>query len=166
MVMGAIVRHPRQTWAAGLARVLLALSLLLAAQPAPAAELELPVPRLTLYPGDVIGDDQIVERAFVAHTVARSTIHEAREALIGKVARRTLLPGQPIPINGVRDPYVVTQGKNALVVFEEGGLTITTNAMALQNGGVGDLVSLRNVDSGTIIKGTVASNGTVRLAGP
>jgi len=51
-------------------------------------------------------------------------------------------------------------------VFEEGGLTITTNAMALQNGGIGDLVSLRNVDSGTIIKGTVASNGTVRLAGP
>ena len=114
----------------------------------------------------MIGDDLIMERAFIARTVARSTIHEAREALIGKVARRTLLPGQPIPINGVRDPYVVTQGKNALVVFEEGGLTITTNAMALQNGGIGDLVTLRNVDSGTIIKGTVAPDGTVRLAGP
>jgi flagella basal body P-ring formation protein FlgA len=145
---------------------LFALSLLPAAQPARAAELELPVPRLTIYPGDVIGDDQIMERAFIAHTVARSTIHEAREALLGKVARRTLLPGQPIPINGVRDPYVVVQGKNALVVFEEGGLTITTNAMALQNGGIGDLVTLRNVDSGTVIKGTVASDGTVRLAGP
>ena len=164
--MGEIVRHSRQAWAAGVAMALFVLLLLLAVQPARAAELELPVPRLTLYPGDVIGDDQIVERAFIARTVARSTIHEAREALIGKVARRTLLPGQPIPINGVRDPYVVTQGKNALVVFEEGGLTITTNAMALQNGGIGDLVSLRNVDSGTIIKGTVASNGTVRLAGP
>jgi flagella basal body P-ring formation protein FlgA len=153
--------------AAGLAMALLVLSLLLlAVQPARSADLELPVPRLTLYPGDVIGDDQIMERAFVAHTVARSTIHETRETLIGKVARRTLLPGQPIPINGVRDPYLVTQGKNALVVFEEGGLTITANAMALQNGGIGDLVSLRNVDSGTIIKGTVASNGTVRLAGP
>jgi len=164
--MGAMVRHSRQTWAAGVAMALFVLLPLLVVQPARAAELELPVPRLTLYPGDVIGDDQIVERAFIARTVARSTIHEAREALIGKVARRTLLPGQPIPINGVRDPYVVTQGKNALVVFEEGGLTITTNAMALQNGGIGDLVSLRNVDSGTIIKGTVASNGTVRLAGP
>jgi flagella basal body P-ring formation protein FlgA len=38
--------------------------------------------------------------------------------------------------------------------------------MALQNGGVGDFVTLRNVDSGTIIKGTVAPDGTVRLAGP
>ena len=164
--MGAIMRYPRQAWVAGLAMALFVLWLLLAVQPARAAELELPVPRLTLYPGDVIGDDQIMERAFIAHTVARSTIHEAREALVGKVARRTLLPGQPIPINGVRDPYVVTQGKNALVVFEAGGLTITTNAMALQNGGIGDLVTLRNIDSGMIIKGTVASDGTVRLAGP
>ena len=142
------------------------LALLLMAQPIRAAELGLPVPRVTIYPGDVIGDEQLVERAFIAHTVARSTVHEAREALIGKVARRTLLPGQPIPVNGIRDPYVVTQGKTALVVFEAGGLTITANAMALQNGGIGDVVSLRNVDSGTIIKGTVASDGTVRMAAP
>jgi flagellar basal body P-ring formation protein FlgA len=157
----------RQAPAAGWATALVVLSLLLlAVRPARAAELELPVPRVTLYPGDAIGEEQIVERAFIAHTVARSTIHEARESVVGKVARRTLLPGQPIPLNGVRDPYLVTQGKNAMVVFEEGGLTITANAMALQNGGAGDLVTLRNVDSGTVIKGTVAPDGTVRLAGP
>jgi flagella basal body P-ring formation protein FlgA len=140
--------------------------LLLASAPARAAELELPVPRVTIYPGDVIGDDQLVDRAFIARTVARATVHDAREALIGKVARRTLLPGQPIPVNGIRDPYVVTQGKTALAVFEAGGLTITLNAMALQNGGIGDVVALRNIDSGTIIKGTVAPDGTVRLAAP
>jgi flagella basal body P-ring formation protein FlgA len=140
--------------------------LLTTARPVRAADLVLPVPRVTLYPGDVIGDDQLVDRAFIAHTVARATVLEAREALIGKVARRTLLPGQPIPVNGIRDPYLVTQGKSAVVVFEAGGLTITTNAMALQNGGIGDLVALRNIDSGTIIKGTVAPDGTVRLAGP
>jgi flagella basal body P-ring formation protein FlgA len=165
--MGVIVHNPSRALAAGLSTALLVLSvLLLAVRPARAAELELPVPRVTLYPGDSIGEEQIVERAFIAHTVARSTIHEAREAVIGKVARRTLLPGQPIPLNGVRDPYLVTQGKTALVVFEEGGLSITANAMALQNGGVGDLVTLRNVDSGMVIKGTVAHDGTVRLAGP
>jgi flagella basal body P-ring formation protein FlgA len=164
--MGTIMQYRRQAWAAGLAVAVLLLLLLLAVQPAGAAELQLPVPRVTLYPGDVIADDQLVERAFIAHTVLRSTVHEAREPLIGKVARRTLLQGQPIPVNGIRDPYVVTQGKSALVVFEVGGLTITANAMALQNGGIGDVVSLRNVDSGTIIKGTVAPDGTVRLAGP
>lgn len=161
--MRAIVQQRTRVWAiAGMAMALAAL--LLGAQTARAAELELPVPRVTIYPGDVIGDDQLIERAFIARTVARATVHEAREALIGKVARRTLLQGQPIPVNGIRDPYVVTQGKTALVVFEVGGLTIMMNAMALQNGGIGDVVSLRNVDSGTIIKGTVAPDGSVRLA--
>jgi flagella basal body P-ring formation protein FlgA len=53
-----------------------------------------------------------------------------------------------------------------MVVFEHGGLTITTNALALQNGGLGDVVSLRNLDSGAIIKGTVASNGSIQLDAP
>ena len=131
-----------------------------------AAELELPVPRVTLYPGDVIGDVQLVARAFIAHTVTRASVVDSREALIGKVARRTLLPGQPVPVGGVRDPYVVNQGKTAVVVFEADGLSISTSALALQNGGIGDLVSLRNLDSGNVIKGTVAPDGTVRVAGP
>jgi flagella basal body P-ring formation protein FlgA len=157
-------RHAKLMRAAAIAWAVVMLQSV--APPVCAAELELPVPRVTIYPGDVIGDEHLAERAFVAHTVARSTVYEARQAVLGKIARRTLLPGQPIPINGTRDAYVVAQGNMALVVFETVGLTITTNAMALQNGGIGDVVTLRNVDSGTIIKGTVASDGTVRLGSP
>ena len=120
----------------------------------------------TIYPGDVVGDDLVTERAFIAHTVTRAAVYESREMVIGKVAKRTLLPGQPVSINALRDPYVVNQGKSAVIVFETSGLTITTHATALQNGGIGDEVSLRNVDSGAIVKGTVAADGTVRLATP
>jgi flagella basal body P-ring formation protein FlgA len=139
---------------------------LLAVSPLRAAELELPVPRATIYPGDVIGEEHVVERAFIAHTVARATVYDRRQAVVGKVARRTLLPGQPIPIAGTREPFVVAQGNMALVVFATTGLTITTNAMALQNGSIGDVVTLRNLESGAIIRGTVASDGTVRLGAP
>jgi flagella basal body P-ring formation protein FlgA len=131
--------------------------------PSQAAELQLPVPAVTIYPGDVIEGEQLSNRAFIAHTVARSTVYDTRDAIIGKVARRTLLPGQPIPVNALRDAYLVVQGKTALVIFEAGGLTITLQATALQNGGAGDTVSLRNNDSGTTITGTVAPDGTVRL---
>ena len=153
----------RQRWALWLAAMLAALACVSSARIAAAQELELPVPRAVIYPGDVLSEESLVSRAFIAHTVARSTIHEAREALVGKVAKRTLLPGQPIPVSAIRDPYLVTQGKTAMVVFEWGGLVITTNALALQNGGLGDVVSLRNIDSGAVIRGTVASDGSVRL---
>lgn len=152
--------------ALGVAITVVLLAVALAASAARADDLDLPVPKMTLYPGDVIGDDNLVERAFVARTVARSTVFEDRQGVVGKVAKRTLLPGQPILISAVRDPYLVTQGKVALVVFEANGLTITSMAMPLQNGGLGDMVSLRNPDSGTIIKGMVASDGTIRLAVP
>jgi flagella basal body P-ring formation protein FlgA len=161
--MEAIVRRLRRAFAA---LGVIALLAVFAAVGVGAAELELPVPTATLYPGDVIGNDQIVGRAFVAHTVARSAVYSDRQALIGKVVKRTLLPGQPIPLNGVREPYVVTQGKTALVVFEAGDLTITASATALQNGSIGDVVTLRNVDSGATIRGTIASDGTIRLIAP
>jgi flagella basal body P-ring formation protein FlgA len=160
--MRRVARHIRLMRAAAWAL----LAVPLAALPASAAELRLPVPRVTIYPGDAIGDEQLAERAFIAHTVARGTVYDRRQAVVGKVARRTLLPGLPIPIAGTRDPFVVAQGSLALVVLEASGLTITTNAVALQNGGVGDVITLRNVDSGTIIKGTVFSDGTIRLGAP
>jgi flagella basal body P-ring formation protein FlgA len=160
------VRHLQAAWRVACIAASAVVLLVLVALPVRAAELVLPVPRATIYPGDVIGEDQLVDRAFIAHTVARATIHEAREGVIGKVARRTLLPGQPITLTSIREPYLVTQGKSVLVIFESGGLTITTNAMALQNGSLGEVIALRNVDSGTIIRGTVASDGTVRLTGP
>jgi flagellar basal body P-ring formation protein FlgA len=153
-----------QGWVAGI--MLACLLLALAGRPARADDLELPVPRVTIYPGEPILDDQLVERAFIARTVARTAVFDGRQALVGKVARRTLLAGQPIPLNAVREPYAVNQGKPALVVFEAAGLTITSQATALQNGSIGELVSLRNDDSGTVIKGTVAPDGTVRLAAP
>lgn len=158
--------YPPRQLARWLALTLAALACLASPQTAAAEDLELPVPRAVIYPGDVLSEESLVSRAFIAHTVARATIHEARDMLVGKVAKRTLLPGQPIPISAVRDPYLVTQGKTAMVVFEWGGLVITTNALALQNGGLGDVVSLRNLDSGAVIRGTVASDGSVRLDPP
>jgi flagellar basal body P-ring formation protein FlgA len=138
----------------------------LQARPLFAAELVLPVPRVTIYPGEVINDDLLSERAFIAHTVARTTVFDGRQDVVGKVARRTLLQGQPIVVGAVRDPYLVVQGKPVLLVFEAGGLTITSNALALQNGGAGDVVSVRNIDSGVTVTGTIATDGSVRVSNP
>ena len=154
----------RNRWRPQAAGIVIALAMtLIGAGSALAANLDLPVPRVTIYPGDTISADQITDRAFLAHTVNRASVFDDRQALVGKVAKRTLLPGQPVPVNAIRDPYMVNQGKASLVVFANGGLTITTQAIALQNGVVGDVITLRNPDSGTIIQGTVERDGTVRL---
>lgn len=129
------------------------------------AAIPLPVPRVTIYPGDTIAADALYERMFVARSVARATVLESQDALVGKVARRTLLPNQPVSLNAIRDPYVIAQGKQAFLVFKTDGLTITSAAIALQNGGVGDVISARNADSGITVRGTVQADGTIRVDG-
>ncbi|MDX2202225.1 MAG: flagellar basal body P-ring formation chaperone FlgA [Hyphomicrobiaceae bacterium] len=129
-------------------------------------EMLLPVPTVTIYPNDEIGEEHIMDRAFIAQTVTRGSVQEDRSAVVGKVAKRTLLKGAPIPVNALREPYLVVTGKLATVVYVDGGLTITGQATALQSGAIGDTVSLRNGESGLQIRGIVAKDGSVRVGGP
>jgi flagella basal body P-ring formation protein FlgA len=126
---------------------------------------QLPVPKLTIYPGDAITIDALTVKSFPLQADTGAVV-QTPQALIGKVARRTLVAGKPIPLAYVRDREVIQKGKPVRVVFASGGLTISGVAVPLQPGGVGDVLSLRNVDSGTVIKGIVEADGTVRVAGP
>ena len=134
------------------------------AGPLAAAEMALPVPTVTIYPGDTIRDAMIADRD-VADAGAGPAVIDDRLSVVGKVARRTLLPGKPIPVGAVEDPKVVSNGAQVRIVFQEGGLVITTYAAALQNGRVGDLVRVRNLDSGVTVSGTVLPDGSVRVSG-
>jgi flagellar basal body P-ring formation protein FlgA len=126
----------------------------------------LPVPNITIYPGDTIKDAWLVDRDFSANSIAtRGGMIQARTALVGKLARRTLLPGVPIPVNGVAEPRAISNGGKVRVVFTQDGLEISTYATALQNGSIGDVISVRNLDSGLTISGTVQPDGSVRVGG-
>lgn len=128
-----------------------------------AGQVSLPVPRITIYPGQVIDKAMLVDRAFRTNGNDPVAAVATSEAIIGKVSKQTLLPGKPIYMDAVREPHAVTQGQAALLVFQSGALTITANAIALQSGGTGEMVSVRNVDSGRIIKGTVGADGAVHV---
>jgi flagella basal body P-ring formation protein FlgA len=132
-----------------------------AALPAAAADYILPVPRITIYPGDTITEAMLIEQTFRG---ANANGYEAsRQALVGKVSRQTLLPNRPITTTAVREPFAIKQGQPAIVVFVSGGLIISGTAIPLQAGAAGEIISLRNTESGTTIRGTVQADGTVRV---
>ncbi len=125
----------------------------------------LPVPSVTIYPGDVIKQNWIVERDFGSGGPMPGVAIDTPDGLIGKVARHTLLPGLPISANAVGEPRLIVDGQKVRVVFEQDGLVIETYAAALQAGGAGDVISIRNLDSGVTISGIVQTDGTVRVGG-
>lgn len=148
-----------------LAALMAVTAALLAPQLARAGVLTLPVPAVTIYPGDVITQGQLTERRFAARQ-APAAILDSEAAIVGKVARRTLLPGKPIAANALRDPHAVNLGGTILAVYRSGGLTITSRVQPLRAGSVGEVIEARNPDSGKVITGTVQADGSIRIGSP
>jgi flagellar basal body P-ring formation protein FlgA len=136
---------------------------LAAGQGALAEERILPVPSVTIYPGDTINESMLKDRTFPENYRYRTAVVESPRVLAGKMARRTLLPGEPIPMSAVDDPKLVTRGTQAQIVFEEGGLSIMGTGIPLQSGTLGETIQVKNVDSGRIITGRVQSDGRIRI---
>jgi flagella basal body P-ring formation protein FlgA len=136
---------------------------LAASQVAMAEERILPVPLVTIYPGDTISESMLKDRAFPENYRYRTAVIESPRVLAGKMARRTLLPGEPIPMNAVDDPKLVTRGVQTQIMFEEGGLSIMGVGIPLQSGTLGETIQVKNVDSGRIITGRVQPDGRVRI---
>jgi flagella basal body P-ring formation protein FlgA len=152
----------RVHWIAALAALL---ALWLAPSPgASAQDAALPTPKVVIYPGDIIRDDMIAD--LPAETAAGyGPFAESRSAVVGKMARRTLLPGAAIPLAGVDNPRLVANGAEVELVYKEGGLTIVTSGAAMADGKAGDVIKVRNSDSGVAVTGEVQPDGSVRVGG-
>lgn len=132
--------------------------------PALAAETVL-IPTRVIYPGEQIEAAALKEVTLLEGKVAPADMAVALADLEGKIAKRTLLPGRYVPVNALRDAYLVEKGAAVEMVFVAGGLTISAGAVTLQPGSAGDQVKVRNIDSGKILSGTVMADGTIRVGG-
>lgn len=141
---------------------ILDLALLVWIQNAQAQETTLPVPRAVIYPGDTITEMMIDDRVTSSENISSSYIR-SRTELIGKVARRTLLPGQPIATSAVDQPRLVSIGAQVKIVYSETGLTIVAFGVSQQAGGAGDFVRVRNLESGLFVVGRVQRDGSIRV---
>lgn len=132
--------------------------------PATAEEVAVVVNRI-VYPGETIGAETLQEVALRNSKRTKAPIVQALEQAEGKVAKRTLLPGKLIPLASLREAYVIEAGEPVTVNLVQGALTISATAVPLQPGALGDMVRLRNADSGKIFTGIVMADGTVRIGG-
>jgi flagellar basal body P-ring formation protein FlgA len=121
--------------------------------------------KTAIYSGDTITGNMLIEKPVQPILGSDALVSDPAEA-VGKIAKRTILPGQSIPKSLLREPYVVEQGKTASVIFQSGGLTITGVAVTLEGGAPGDIISARNQESGFIIKGQVQPDGSLRVDVP
>ena len=159
-------RQARRNIAAGVALTLLFAPGAAFAQEATDAEPAMaPVPRMVIYPGDIIHDDMLMDVPTSEVQGAVDSMIATRAGLVGKMARRTLLPGRAILPIAINNPRAVVNGAEVKLVYTDGGLTIVASASALQDGAVGDVIKVRNADSGLTVSGVIQPDGSVRVSG-
>ncbi|WP_342108205.1 flagellar basal body P-ring formation chaperone FlgA [Methylobacterium sp. SI9] len=156
----------RMIRALGAGRMVGAWALGLAACPAAAADQVLPVPVATIYAGDVIKPTMLRDQTFPENYRPRLPVVDSAARAVGKIARRTLLPGETIPSIALEEAKLVTRGAPTTIVFEEHGVAISTLGTALANATVNEAVSVRNTATGRVIQGIVQPDGRVRTGQP
>ncbi|TPJ59822.1 flagellar basal body P-ring formation chaperone FlgA [Mesorhizobium sp. B2-6-1] len=122
------------------------------------------IPNRVIYPGETIELAALKQVTLIPGKHKPDAVATLAEELQGKIAKRTLLPGRYIPAAAIRDAWLVEQGAAVQVFFIAGGLTISATAVTLQPGSAGDLIKVRNSDSGKILSGTVMADGTIQVS--
>ena len=112
--------------------------------------------------GDTVGADA-VEVAERDVTRLRHGFYRAAAEVEGMQARRPLHFGDIVSRDHVQPMPVVSRGDELNLVLDGGNMRLTARATALQAGGVGQRIRVRNADSGKVLQGWVADARTVEI---
>ncbi len=126
---------------------------------------EIPVPAAVVYAGDQIVQGMLIDKPFSVPDAAAKNYVLQRRQIEGLYAKRTLLPGKPIPLAYVKLRDSVVQGVLTKATFEMNGLVISTFLIPLQSGVAGELIDARNPEYGRTIKALVKSDGSLQVGG-
>lgn len=111
---------------------------------------------------ELISEDDVVIKNIQIASDLRGIIME-RGQLVGKVAVRDLIAGQPLRQSDVKAPTVINRGQSVTIKSFAGGLTVTMKGRALGNGRAGDRIWVQNERSKKRVEGIVSSSGDVLI---
>lgn len=77
--------------------------------------------------------------------------------------KRRLSSGRPLTIGMLAPPRLVHKGDDVVIVMSTDQLNVRMKGVAMEDGGKGSTVQIRNLSSQRIIQGQVAEKGVVRV---
>jgi flagella basal body P-ring formation protein FlgA len=100
----------------------------------------------------------------IADVVVPGTL-QASDTVVGMETRVVLYAGRPIRPGDIGPPAIIDRNAPVLIIFRQGGLTITAEGRALGRAGVGDTVRVMNLSSRNTVSGAVRPDGSVQVGG-
>ncbi|MDR3592273.1 MAG: flagellar basal body P-ring formation chaperone FlgA [Negativicutes bacterium] len=114
-----------------------------------------------LAPYEPITSDSLrLERWDIGHLTGYIT---DADKLVGLRTRRPVPAGVPFSEAAVERPPVVRHGSAVTILAEMGGIIVSANGQALQEGSVGSVIRVQNLNSNKIVNARVIDGATVQV---
>jgi flagella basal body P-ring formation protein FlgA len=123
---------------------------------------EIPVLNRRMTTGEVIGAGDIEWVKVRSGRLSRNIIRNDDE-LIGMSIRRGSRVGRPVRVTDVQRPVVVAKGSKVVMELNTSFMSLSAAGRAMENGGQGDLVRVRNLRSHKVVEGTVIAPGKIAV---
>jgi flagella basal body P-ring formation protein FlgA len=106
-------------------------------------------------------DDFVKTVADIPDLRAAYAVHP--EEVLGKASRRSFSAGDPLTREAFSDPFLVRHGETVRLSLERNGIVLKALARAEQDGKLGQLITVRNLDFSAPLKARVIGPAAVKL---
>ncbi|MEZ5826073.1 MAG: flagellar basal body P-ring formation chaperone FlgA [Geminicoccaceae bacterium] len=115
------------------------------------------IPTRSFRRGDTVRE-QALEIRFEPQGRMREDVIASIEDVAGLEARKPLRRNQPVHVSDLRQPRLVRQGEIVEVLFRAPGIELAALAESLDDGSMGEIVRLANIDSGKRFRAIVTDH--------
>ncbi len=112
--------------------------------------------------GETISADDVDIRSFPVARMRAETITDPKE-VVGQSPKRTISASRPIRLHEIARPTLVEKNRIVQMRYGSAGLEITTTGQAMENGGKGELIAVKNLSSKKIVHAVVDSASVVLI---
>ena len=116
----------------------------------------------TIRKGSIINTSDIRWVTLPEAQVGRNIIRDT-EKLIGMTPRTQIKEGMPIRLSEVNRPTLVKRGALVKINFNTAGISLSAIGKAIENGGKGDVIQVKNNSSDKIITAVVLGENQVQV---
>ncbi len=107
----------------------------------------IPVAKTLIRKGALIEESDIAFKHTPDNKVVSSAL-DNEKYIIGKQAKRNIARSSQILSGDVENPIVIKKGKAVIAIYREKNMELKVTAQAMSDGRVGEIIKLKNIDSG------------------
>lgn len=123
---------------------------------------EVPVAISKISKGQLITEGDISYARLNIRELPRDYLNDVKK-IIGFEAKAPIDSGSTFKISKIEVPTIIKNGDAVVIQYKSKNLIATATAKAIQSGGLGEEIKVRNVNSGKILSGEVLSEGLVEV---